>query len=336
MVCSYPVVMNWRMFRTSRMFHMNVEAKGIMSLLGCSRMAQDSRTKTCQACLRVKVDKYTKVPLVKFPLPESGFDHVHISLFDPLPLSNCFSYRLTCVARFSRWRDAFPMRHLAAETVVRTFTVGWIAKFDFHSTITTDHGTQFESHLFSELTNLLGTNRIRTIAYHPQANDLVERFHRQLKAALTAHCSPERWTEALSLVLLGIRTAFKDDLNCSAAEMIFGVPLKLPGEFLSPSNNSFWPNPLNYVQRLRSHMQNLQALPIRFVCNPIFIPTDLKTCSHILLCHDAVRKPLQPIYDGPFKVLKRGEKTFTILQNGKESAIPIDGVRPAYLDKRVT
>ncbi|VUZ42759.1 unnamed protein product, partial [Hymenolepis diminuta] len=65
--------------------------------------------------------------------------------------------------------------------------------------------------------------------------------------------------------------------------MVFGVPLKLHCEFLSPSNNSFWPNPLNYVERLCSHMQNLQAFPTRLVSNPIFIPTDLKTCSHIFL-----------------------------------------------------
>ncbi|VDL62095.1 unnamed protein product [Hymenolepis diminuta] len=70
--------------------------------------------------------------------------------------------------------------------------------------------------------------------------------------------------------------------------------------------------------------------------NPIFIPTDLKTCSHVFLRYDAVRKPLQPIYDGPFQVLQRGEKTLTILQNGRESVISIDRVKPAYLDKPVT
>ncbi|VUZ54259.1 unnamed protein product [Hymenolepis diminuta] len=73
--------------------------------------------------------------------------------------------------------------------------------------------------------------------------------------------------------------------------MVFGVPLKLPGQFLSPLDKSFWPNPINYVERLRSHMQNLQALPTRPTSNPIFIPTDLKTCSHVFLRHDAVRKP---------------------------------------------
>ncbi|VUZ43952.1 unnamed protein product, partial [Hymenolepis diminuta] len=134
-----------------------------------------------------------------------------------------------------------------------------------------------------ELTNLLGTNRVRTTAYHPQANSLVKRFHRHLKAALTANCTPERWTEALPLVLLGIRTVVKDGLYCSAVEMVIGIPLKLSGQFLSSSNNLPWPNSINYIECLRSHGQSLQAIPTRLVFNPIFIPIDLKTCSHIFL-----------------------------------------------------
>ncbi|VUZ53876.1 unnamed protein product [Hymenolepis diminuta] len=171
------------------------------------------------------------------------------------------------------------MRDLAEETVARTFTERWIATFGVPTTITTDRGTQIESQPFSELTTLLGTNRIRTTAYHPQANGLVERFHRQLKAALAPHCTPERWTEVLPLVLLGIRTAVKEDLNCSAAEMVFGVPLKLLGQFLSPSDKSSWPNPVNYVERLRSHMQNLHltcffvihSFRPQFSCDSVFL-----------------------------------------------------------------
>ncbi|VUZ50496.1 unnamed protein product [Hymenolepis diminuta] len=104
--------------------------------------------------------------------------------------------------------------------------------------------------------------------------------------------------------------------------MVFGVPLKPPGQFLFPSDKSFWPNPVNYVERLCSHMQNLQALPTRPTSNPIFIPTDPKTCSHVFPRHDAVRNPLQPIYDGSFK-------------NGRESVVSIDCVKPAYLNKPV-
>ncbi|VUZ40734.1 unnamed protein product, partial [Hymenolepis diminuta] len=41
-VCSPLVAMNWEMFRTSRFFHMNTEIEGMMSLLGCPRMARES------------------------------------------------------------------------------------------------------------------------------------------------------------------------------------------------------------------------------------------------------------------------------------------------------
>jgi cleavage and polyadenylation specificity factor subunit 1 len=51
----------------------------------------------------------------------------------------------------------------------------------------------------------------RMTAHHPAANGLVERFRQTLKAAIMCHAD-HQWTEALSLVLLGIRSAFKEDL----------------------------------------------------------------------------------------------------------------------------
>ena len=45
---------------------------------------------------------------------------------------------------------------------------------------------------------------------------MVERFHRQLKAALMCHPDMS-WVQSLPLVLLGIRKSFKDDLNACPA-----------------------------------------------------------------------------------------------------------------------
>ena len=36
--------------------------------------------------------------------------------------------------------------------------------------------------------------------------------------------------------MLGIRTGPKEDLNCSAAETVFGSTLTVPGEFISPTH----------------------------------------------------------------------------------------------------
>ena len=41
---------------------------------------------------------------------------------------------------------------------------------------------------------------------------MVERFHRELKTALMCHPGMS-WAQSLTLVLLGIRNSYKDDLN---------------------------------------------------------------------------------------------------------------------------
>ena len=60
--------------------------------------------------------------------------------------------------------------------------------------------------------------------HHPAANGLVEQLNRTLKAAIMCHAD-EQLTKALPLVLLGIGTAFKEDLQSSTAELVYGEPL---------------------------------------------------------------------------------------------------------------
>jgi hypothetical protein len=48
----------------------------------------------------------------------------------------------------------------------------------------------------------------------------------------------QQWTTALPLVLLGIRTSFKEDMLSSVAELVYGEPLRIPGEFLTPMPNT--------------------------------------------------------------------------------------------------
>jgi transposase InsO family protein len=109
---------------------------------------------------------------------------------------------------------------------------GWISRFCCPQTVTTDHERQFEFKLFDSLAKLCGIKLSWTTAHHPTANGLVERFHQTLKAAIMCHAD-QQWTEALPLVLLGIRTAFKEDLQASVAELVYGKPLRIPGELLT-------------------------------------------------------------------------------------------------------
>ena len=58
----------------------------------------------------------------------------------------------------------------------------------------------------------------------------------------------------------------------------------------------------------------------------------LWTTTHVFIRHDAVRKPLQPPYDGPYRVIKRTDKHFTIDINGRNDTVSIDRFKPAHLD----
>jgi transposase InsO family protein len=167
-------------------------------------------------------------PLGNFTPPAARFLHIHIELVGPLPTSAGYTYCLTAVDRFTRWPEVIPISDIAADTVARALLAGWISHFGCPQTNTTDQGWQFESQLFQSLAKMCDIQLSRTAAHHPAANGLMERW----KAAIMCHAN-QQWTEGFPLVLLGIRTAFKEDLQASVAELVYGKPLTIPGELLT-------------------------------------------------------------------------------------------------------
>ncbi|XP_076029133.1 uncharacterized protein LOC143017980 [Oratosquilla oratoria] len=123
---------------------------------------------------------------------------------------------------------------------------GCISRFGIPEHITSARGTIFMSQLWTSLGQLLGTSFHHTTAYNPEANGMVERFHRTPKAALIPRCNNATWDSQLPWVLLGLRTTPKEGLDVSPAEIVFGETLVVPGEFFPdvPRNND--------ISRLRS------------------------------------------------------------------------------------
>ncbi len=170
---------------------------------------------------------------------------------------------------------------------------------------------------------ILGSCHIRTKSYHPIANRLVERFHCQLKAALKSYLSPNNWTTSLPIVLLGICSAIKEDIGRTSAELVYGTTLRLPGSYFSPATHDL--DPSDYVYQLKATMQGLRAVPpSESSTRIVHVPSDLFTQTHVFVRHDAVRKPLQLPYDGPYQVISHTKKHFALDVKGKQEIVSVD------------
>lgn len=286
--------------------------------------------KGCNQCQSSKVTRHTSAPLTAISTPSSRFQHVHIDLIGPLPHSHGYRYCLTAIDRFTRWPEAYPLADITAEACAMAFVSGWIARFGCPEHVTTDRGRQFESRLFKAIANIMGTKHHSTTSYHPAANGMIERLHRQLKAAIMCHDNSS-WSEALPLVLLGIRTAWKEDIQATAAELVYGESPRLPGEFLSPRDGSTPADVTDFASRLRAQITKLSPRPAKWhITQTFYVPRKLSTASHVFLRKGQACRSLEPPYSGPYKVITRADKTFDIEVQGKVVTVSIDRLKPAF------
>jgi len=90
-----------------------------------------------------------------------------------------------------------------------------------------------------------------------------------------------------------ILSAWKEDLKASSAEVVYGSPLRLPGEFFVPSPAECT-DVTDFASRLRVHMRKLRPIPASRQAAPsTFIFKYLLTASHVFLRHGALRGALQ-------------------------------------------
>lgn len=142
-----------------------------------------------------------------------------------------------------------------------------------------------------------------------------------------------QWVDSLPIVLLGLRTSLKEDINTSAAELVFGTTLRIPGEFLVDSETTD-PQQI-YVNKLREHMRAIRPVPTAHHSKrKPFTHKTLYTCSHVLLKIIGGKKSLDQPFDGPHKVLERlSDVVFKIEVNGEPMTVSTERLKPVFLEE---
>ena len=91
-----------------------------------------------------------------------------------------------------------------------------------------------------------------------------------------------------------------------------------------------------YVDHLKRTQKGLQPSHSRSQQRDSHMPTALQTRTHVFVRRDAVSKPLQPPYDGPFKVISRSPKHFGIDLETRTNTISIDRLKCAHMDTAIS
>jgi hypothetical protein len=132
------------------------------------------------------------------------------------------------------------------------------------------------------------------------------------------------WSSQLPLVMLGLRSAPREDSGISAAELVFGSPLQLPGQMLAAAE----PPAESFERALNSSLPCVAPLktpPPAATSSP---SPQLRAADFVYIRSPPAAPALAAAYRGPYAVHKKGDKVFIVKVGGKYEAVTIDRLKP--------
>ena len=176
----------------------------------------------------------------------------------PLPHSKSGAvYLLTVMCQATRYPAAYPLRTITARSVVRALSQ-FISIFGIPKIIQSDQGSNFSSHLFSQVLKQLDVKHNKASAYHAQSQGALEQFHQTLKSLLRSYCTQMEgdWEEGLPCLMLAAKEVVQEGTGFSPNELMFGHTVRGPLAILSDQWRGEDPpwNLLDYVNGFRHRL----------------------------------------------------------------------------------
>lgn len=282
--------------------------------------------KGCRRCQVSKVTVHNRPPLQHFVLPNARFSHVHVDFVGQLPDShNGNQFLFTCIDRYTRFPIAVPTKHATAEAALEAFFLQWVALFGLPEHLTSDQGPCFRSLQWKGVLQQYNIVNHQSTSYHPEANGMIERWHRSLKSSLIAKGGD--WERALPLTLLYLRAAVNEEIKYAPFELVFGTLPMLPGAvyprdelcvephiFASAFNDIRFPAP-SIPKWHRKDRDNSHTF-------------DFTNISMAFIRIDSVQPALTAYYSGPYHIIEKGTRAFKLLVDGKEVLVSVDRLKP--------
>ena len=287
----------------------------------------------CKQCQSVKSKQHTQMAVKRYPPPTQAFEEFNLDLIGPLPPSRGYRHILTITDRFTKGCFAIALPDTKSDTIATYFMNQYVSFFGVPRIIVTDNAAYFTSYSWSKFMTFLNVNHKFITPYHSQSNGMVERFNRFLRTALRCHKNSEAWFDHLGLALLGINASYNSDISMSRAERLFGKKLRLPCAFFDESASMPAFDDPSKLKTLMEFFNDREPAPVNtHTCHrKVHVDKRLHTCSAVYIRVDRVKKGLEPSYTGPFKVVQKSDKYFTIETSLGTKNISLDRLKPAYI-----
>lgn len=247
--------LNWRrtLANLHRTFHWHSKATDVKL-----------RIQSCDKCLHRNRTKYPVKAPCKQRISGGPMERIALDILGPLPTAEGqIAYRFVLVVSdyFTKWVTAVPLPNHTAKSVAEALVVHFISYFGVPQELHTDQGKDFESQLFTELCELLGTKKTKTTIYHPQSDGMVERYNRVLGDMLAKFVSDHEkdWHEFLPFLCMAYRatphssTGMTPNLMMLGREVVLPVDLQcgaIPGATDKEQKSA-------YVERLRECLRDV-------------------------------------------------------------------------------
>ena len=218
-----------------------------------------------------------------------------------------------------------------------------VCRYGLFDTMVSDRGSVFVGSLAAHIYKALRIHRVKTTAYHPQSNGIIERFHETLKMTLKlwSHEVSDEWDDLLPFAIFAYNTAFHTGLQEVPFYLNHGYDAKLPIDAVlgTPSDNYgdvHW-----YAAELVDKLKHVHAR-VKEILQEVNQQRDesalmakilnLKVGDEVFLYDPSNKKgessKLKKRWLGPYKVLERKSPTvYVINKDGHADSVAVERLK---------
>ncbi|WVZ76299.1 hypothetical protein U9M48_024286, partial [Paspalum notatum var. saurae] len=290
--------------------------------LGCNKMYQYLKQKfwwtrmkreiakyvsECDVCQRVKAHHLKPAGMLQ-PLAVLAWKwkDIHMDFIVGLPRTQKgYNSIWVVIDRFTKSAHFIPVETTyRAKQYAELYISRIVSLHGVPQTITSDRGSLFVSRFWELFQTALGTNLIRSSAYHPQTSGQVERVNQILEDMLRA-CTltySTKWDECLSLAEFAYNNSYQKSLEMAPFEALYGRRCRTPLNWSEPGERvTFGPDLVTQAEEqvkfIHSNLKRAQSRQKSYL--------DKRRRPLVFEKGDHVYLRLAPWYVGPFKITEQ-------------------------------